>query len=384
MSTDSPICNLPYIKKIQENVLAVDPHQFDALYKDFLDYPIVAGIGSGRSERAINIACGQLTLMKNSKIYLTPRGPGSPWGRIKESMHFWEETYHGKKILIVLGSGSGKTSYATTAAKDIKEYMEETKSDMFKVDVITSHPSSEVGMVGQKYGNVLELKGGVKKESSGEERFDEGGMMRDLFELGKLFILSIIIKGVYHDSKPVEVRNSLKEELATVGKLVDYSLTNPFYSKAVDVLETRCNVFKNCSGIGDEVTHMTLIRLDHVKEALGERVYFQNPPRPRAGDFQLTVSYSGGSPHIIDTASTFVNLGANQFSVIGGVGSGLEKVSTSSLILPEDTVKGQPRMFYMWTAYALSALPLKLVEKLDKRGIKLPSGILDYYHSITE
>lgn len=384
MAIDLTICNLPYINKIGEYVLSIDPNQFDAIYQDFLDYQVIVGIGSGRSERAINIGCGQLPLIGNSKVYLTPRGPGSPWGSIKEAMHFWEEVYQRRKILIVLGSGSGKTSYAITVAREIEEYLEQTKSDRFKVDTITSYPSSEVGRVGEKYGNVLELKGAVKREKTEEEKFDETGMMRDLFELGKLFVLSKITKGVYNHSEATNVRNSFKEELTTVGRLVNYSLSNPFYSKIIDNLETRCNAFRNGFGIGDEVVFMTLIRLDHVKEALGERVYFQNPPHPRAGDVQLTVSYGGEEPHTINTARKFVEFGGNQYSVIGGIGSGLEKVSTNSLIFPETTIKGQPRMFYMWAAFALSTLPIKLVEKLNGRGINLPPGILDYYHSVTE
>ena len=54
------------------------------------------------------------------------------------------------------------------------------------------------------------------------------------------------------------------------------------------------------------------------------------------------------------------------------------------MILEEDVKPGQPRRFYMRTAYLLSPLPVKLAERLSKKGLILPEYVLNWYHSVTE
>jgi 6-phospho-3-hexuloisomerase len=129
---------------------------------------------------------------------------------------------------------------------------------------------------------------------------------------------------------------------------------------------------------------MTLIRLDHIKRTLGENVHIINPPRPRAGDFQLSISYSGETKTVANTGRIFRKLGGHQFSIIGRKGSHLEQHSDSSLILDEEIKLGQPRKFYTRAAFVASPIPIKLIEKLGERGISLPEAILKYYHAVTE
>ena len=166
--------------------------------------------------------------------------------------------------------------------------------------------------------------------------------------------------------------------------MIDSSLTSEFYKSAINILETRCNVFRNSKGTGDEVTRMTLIRLDHVKRALGDDVHIINPPRPRAGDFQLSVSYSGETKTVVNTGRIFRRLGGHQFSIVGRKNSHLERHSDFSLVLEEEAKLGQPRKFYTRAAFVASPIPIELIEKLGERGISLPEAILRYYHAVTE
>jgi 6-phospho-3-hexuloisomerase len=64
--------------------------------------------------------------------------------------------------------------------------------------------------------------------------------------------------------------------------------------------------------------------------------------------------------------------------------STLTEKSDLRIVLEEETRLGQPRRFYMRAAYVLSPLPVKLVERLGERGLRLPEYILNWHHSLTE
>lgn len=115
-----------------------------------------------------------------------------------------------------------------------------------------------------------------------------------------------MIDAIYEDAKAEDLPNLAERELQTISRMIDDSLESEFYKSTVNLLETRCHVFRNSKGAGDEVAKMTFIRLDHIKRALGDRVYIMNPPRPRLVTFNYqyptlaklkhlsaTVEYSG-------------------------------------------------------------------------------------------
>ena len=56
----------------------------------------------------------------------------------------------------------------------------------------------------------------------------------------------------------------------------------------------------------------------------------------------------------------------------------------SEPFLEEEVKPGQPRRFYMRAAYVLSPLPVKLAERLEEKGLKLPEYIMNWYHSVTQ
>jgi len=382
----SKICSIPYINKIKENVLGIKPEQLKWLFKNLKSHSIIIPVASGRSKHAMNIPLSQATLMKNPKTVLSLEGPEFPWGSIYEAAPVLEQRYKNQKILVLFNSGTGETEDTLNVAYDILRYIAETKSKKFTIFAITSNRNSSLGKLAREVGHILELKSIGKREvhKKKNDRYVETGIMRDVFELGSCFLLQTIVDAIYVDAQADEVYGLAEKEFQTIGKMIDNSLDSEFYKSAINLLETRCHVFRNSKGTGDEVAKMTLIRLDHIKRALGDDVYIMNPPRPRAGDFQLSISYSGETKTVVNIGRIFRRLGGHQFSIIGRKSSHLEQHSDLSLILEEEAKLGRPRRFYTRAAFVASPIPIRLIEKLGERGISLPEAILRYYHAVTE
>jgi len=380
------ICSVPYINKIKDNVLEIKLEQLKWLFRNLKTHSIIIPVASGRSKHAMNIPLSQATLMKNPKTVLSLEGPEFPWGSIYEAAPVLEQRYKNQKILVLFNSGSGETEDTLNVAYDIARYIAETKSKKFTIFAITANGKSSLGKLAKETGHILELKSGEKVEPHRKRnnRYVETGIMRDVFELGSCFLLQTIVDAIYTRAEADEVYDVAEKEFRTIGKMIDDSLDSDFYKSAINLLETRCHVFKNSKGTGEEVAKMTLIRLDHIKRALGDDVHIINPPRPRAGDFQLSISYLGETKTVVNTGRIFRKLGGHQFSMIGRKNSHLEHHSDSSLILEEEATFGQPRKFYTRAAFVASPIPIKLIEKLEQRGISLPEAILRYYHAVTE
>ena len=374
-------CRIPYINSIRRNVLSVDSEELRDLYEDLRRYDVIVGVGSGRAKHAMNIPLSQAATMKKPKTIISLEGPSFPWGSIYEAAPILEKRYGGR-ILFLFNSGSGETEDPCSVARDLEKYIEETKTEKLTVDAITSNPNSTIGRVAGKYGHVVRLKG--KEAIPRGDMYAETGVMRDLFELGSCLLLQMCVDALYRDLESEMIYELAEEEFQTISEIINRSIDSEFYREAVNILETRCHVFRNSKGIGDEVVRATLIRLAHVKQAVGDEVYITNPPRPRAGDFQLSVSYSGATSSVINSSRIFRELGGYQFSVIGSKGTELEKYSTQSLILEEEVKPGQPRRFYTRALFVLSPLIIKLIERYQERGITLTEPILSYYHSVTE
>jgi len=380
------ICReVPYINKVKENVLGIKPEQLKRLFKSLKTHSVIIPVASGRSKYAMNIPLSQATLMKNPKTVLSLEGPEFPWGSIYEAAPILEQRYKNQKILVLFNSGSGETEDPLNAAYDIVRYIAETKSKKFTIFAITSNRNSSLGKLAKEVGHILELKSIGKREAPKKNSsYVETGIMRDVFELGSCFLIQTIVDAIYADANTDDIYDMAEKEFQTIGKMIDNSLDSEFYKSAINLLETRCHVFRNSKGTGDEVAKMTLIRLDHMKRALGDNVYIINPPRPRANDFQLSISYSGEAKTVVNISRIFRKLGGHQFSIIGRKGSHLERYSDSSLILEEEVKLGQPRKFYTRAAFVASPIPIKLIEKLGERGISLPEAILKYYHAVAE
>jgi 6-phospho-3-hexuloisomerase len=372
------ICQIPYIDKIYKNVMEVDENELLSFYSDLLCSDCIVILGSGRSRYAASIPLSQIA-MTTDKIVIEPDDIGFPGGNLYNAAKKLEERY--EKISIVVNSGRGESLVPRIHAKEIVEYIEKTGNRNFTIDVITSNPSSPLGKIGSKYGHLIMLKGReeVKKSQSYEER----GIMGDMFELGSCYLLQSLAIGLFREDVN-EIFNYMNNELPKIGEKIDES--EEIYNSVIDILERRCSVFGSAKGTGEKVINMTLIRLHHVKRALGDMVYRArgiNTPRPRKGDIQISVSASGRTEAVLEWTRTVKKVGGYQFSIIGDKNSPLGKLSDFVIELDSDEEPG-PRNFYVRAAFVLSPLPLKLIERLDEKGLKLPEYLLEYYHSAIE
>jgi len=96
------------------------------------------------------------------------------------------------------------------------------------------------------------------------------------------------------------------------------------------------------------------------------------------------VSFSGETKPVIIWCDVFKKLKGIVLSITGIKKSTLAEKSDFQITLEETVKPGQPRRFYMRTAYVLSPLPVKLAERLRERGLKLPEYIINWYHSVTQ
>jgi len=168
---------------------------------------------------------------------------------------------------------------------------------------------------------------------------------------------------------------------------VDSHIESETYAHLVDLLERRTNVFLGGKGTANEIVKMTAVRLFHIKVFLGDNVYIArgvNTPHPRAGDLEILLSYSGETKPVISWCNIFKKLNGTVLAITGSEDSTLAKKSDLRITIEEATKPGQPRRFYLRAAYILSPLPVKLAEKLDERGLKLPEYIISWYHSVTQ
>lgn len=377
------ISGVEYVNRISDNLLKVKKESLLPLYEDLRSADCIICGGSGRSLHSLNIAMSQIATMKNSKVVITREDVGFP-GRGMYDAASKLEKRHGK-IVLLINSGSGESEDPKNLAEDLEKYLEETASEKFMMGLITSNPDSSIANIVRRYGNVAKVEGRGKQFPSGA--YSETGIMGDIFELGSLFLLQMITEAIFED-RPVErVFELINEEAPVLGEIIDGIVDSEAYKVSIDFLERRSDVFLGGRGTAEEVAKMTAIRLFHIKKFLGDNVYIArgvNTPRPRAGDFEILISYSGETKPVVIWGNTFRNLGGTVLSLIGSKGSSLERNSDLKVLLEERVEPGRPRKFYMRTAYALSCLPILLTERLSLKGLKLPEYILNWYHSVIE
>jgi 6-phospho-3-hexuloisomerase len=178
-----------------------------------------------------------------------------------------------------------------------------------------------------------------------------------------------------------------EEEFAKLGPIIDSNADSETYAKLVDTMERRTNIFLGGRGTANEIVKMTAVRLFHIKSFLGDNVYIArgvNTPRPRAGDLEILLSFSGETKPVIMWCDIFKKLKGEVMSITGTPDSTLCKKCDCHITLEETVKLGQPRRFYMRAAYVLSPLPVKLAERLSERGLKLPEYVMSWYHSVTQ
>ncbi|HVP17147.1 MAG TPA: SIS domain-containing protein [candidate division Zixibacteria bacterium] len=382
----SRVSRIGYINRIRDNLLNVRKRELASLYADLKAADCVVCGGSGRSLYSLNAAMSQIAISHigwRNKVVLTPDDPGFPGKNMYDAAAELERRYN--KIFFLINSGSGVSGDPLVLAQDLSKYISEKKSSKFSMGLITSNLNSPLAEIVCKCGHVVELTGRGRAKPSLD--YSEMGIMGDIFELGSLLLLCMMTEAMFRNLEPTEVLQLCEEEFAKLGPMVDSITESDTYSRLVDILEKRTDVFLGGKGTANEIVKMAAIRLFHLKSTLGDNVYIArgvNTPPPRPGDLEILVSYSGETKPVIAWCDILRKLNGTVLSITGTKKSTLKEKSDLQITLEEEAKPGQPRRFYMRAAYVLSPLPVRLVERLGERGLRLPEYIINWHHSLTE
>ncbi len=386
MKIKDKVCRIGYINRIRDNILNVRRRELSPLYEDLKSADCVVCGGSGRSLYSLNAAMSQIAISQigwRNKVVLTPDDPGFPGKNMYDAAAELERRYN--KTLMLLNSGSGVSGDPLVMAQDLSKYIDEKKTAKLSMGLITSGMKSPLAEIVHKYGHVVELRGRGRAKPSFD--YSEVGIMGDIFELGSLLLLSMMTEAIFRNLEADAVVGLCEEEFSKLGPMVDSIDESETYSRLVDVLERRTSVFLGGKGTASEIVKMCAIRLSHIKSTLGDSVYIArgvNTPPPRPGDVQILVSFSGETKPVISWCDILKKMNGTVLSITSAEKSTLSQKSDLRIVLGEETRLGQPRRFYMRVAYVLSPLPVKLVERLGQRGLRLPEYIINWRHSLTE
>lgn len=386
MTIKSKISSIGFANKIRDNVLAIKKSNLAPLYEDLKAADCVVCSGAGRSLYSLNASISQIALSQvgwRNKVVITPDDPGFPGKNMYDAAHDLERRY--KKILLLMNSGSGYSDDPLGMAQDLSKYIEETNTNKFRMGLLTSTLESPLAQITNKHGTAVQIKGRGKMRPS--DVYSETGMMGDIFELGTLELLNSMIEAIVRNLDVDKVFTIAEEEFEIIGDFIDMNVESETYTKLVDILERRTNVYLGGRGTANEIAKMTGVRLFHIKTALGDNVFMTrgvNTPHPRAGDLEILVSYSGESNPVLIWCDVLKKFNGIVLAITGKKSSTLATKSDMQIILEEETRPGTPRRFYTRAAFVLSPLPVKLAERLAIRGLKLPEYILSWYHSVTQ
>jgi D-arabinose 5-phosphate isomerase GutQ len=380
------ISSIGYVNKIRDNILAISRKSLLPLYEELKAADCVVCGGSGRSLYSLNAAMSQIAISQvgwRNKVVLTPDDPGFPGKNMYDAAADLERRY--KKTLLLMNSGSGYSDDPLVMAQDLARYIEERKTSRFSMGLLTSALESPLAQITSQHGHVVPLKGRGKSKPSFE--YSETGMMGDIFELGTLSLMGMMIEAIFRNLEVDDVFELCSEEFDKIGTMIDANVESETYTQLVDLLEKRTNVFLGGKGTANEIAKMTGVRLFHIKSFLGDNVYVTrgvNTPHPRAGDLEILMSYSGETKPVIIWADVMKKFNGTVLAITGTKDSTLAKKADLKIIVEEEVKSGAPRRFYTRAAFALSPLPVKLAERLAQRGLNLPEYIISWYHSVTQ
>jgi len=379
------ISSVGYVNRIMDNILRVRKRELLPLYEDLKSADCVICGGSGRSLYSLNAAMSQIAISQigwRNKVVLTPDDPGFPGKDLYDAASELERRY--KRILLLINSGSGRSDDPLTMAQDLTRYIADKKSSKFSMGLLTSNLSSPLADIVRPHGHVVELKG---RSGRPYLEYTETGIMGDMFELGTLLLSCMMVEAIFRNLGVDDVLRLCQEELVKLGPIIDSNMESETYTRLIDVLERRSNVFLGGKGTANEIVKMAAVRLFHIKGFLGDNVYIArgvNTPHPRARDLEVLVSFSGETRPVITWCNVFRKLNGIVLAVTGTKKSTLAERSDLQITLEEEAKPSHPRRFYMRAAYVLSPLSVKLAERLSERGLKLPEYIVNWYHSVIE
>lgn len=380
------ISSMTFVNRIFQNLEQTNRNEIEALYHDMKGAGVILPSGEGRSKGALSIACSEMAKMRGGKLVLDRGDIGFPGRNMIEAAPILKQRFG--QVCLLINSGSGKSLMPLLDAQGLAMHIaEQGNSRDFRVDVVTSERESPIGKLGSRYGNVLVLKGRQPDEEPTESKeFRSTGIMEDLFILGTGVLFQAIAEALYEEAASERVIARSKELSTEIGTLVDQIVVSDFFKALVEALEQRHSCFFVGLGSGREVARMTAVRVGHVKRAMGDQIYVageSNTPAPRAGDVLVVISHSGETEIVAGWCKNFKRMGAVVASILGNPDSTIGAASDLSFTIRGDSSEGRPNSFYVKSAFALSPLPIYMVERIAERGLRLPEYILKWHHSVT-
>lgn len=380
------ISSVTFVNRIFQNLEQANRSEIEAVYHDIMGAGVILPSGEGRSKGALSIACSEMAKMRGGKLVLDRGDIGFPGRTLSEAAPILRQRFG--QVCLLINSGSGKSLMPLLDAQQLAMYAANHGNPKdFRIDVVTSDRDSPIGKVGARYGNVLLIKGREPEEMPTESKeFRTTGILEDMFILGTGVLFHSMAEAMNEEASADRVIMRSKELFTEIGSVVDEMVKSDFFRTLVDALEQRHSCFLVGLGSGREVARMTAVRIGHVKRAMGDQIYVageSNTPGPRAGDVLIVISHSGETEIVAGWCKNFKKMGALVASVVGNPDSTIGAASDTSFTIKGERIEGKPDSFYVKTAFALSPLPIYLVEKVAERGLRLPEYILRWHHSVT-
>jgi hypothetical protein len=367
------ICEcFPYINETADNVQRINEEVVEKLLENLRGADCLVLAAEGRSKAALHIGIGQI----NREVKLV-EDIDFPGRNLLEAVPVLKERY--KKISLVINSSSGKTTTPTEIAREMAGYIQKyDHNKQFSIDVVTSKPRSSIARIGKRYGTVLKLSG-PKSKAKTMDLVLKQGIMNDVYELGSLVLFQKLKEAINEGRDHQWVIDGMNKEMEAVGSILDQCVDSEVYQSLAENMSTRGHATVGGRGPGRNVAEMTVIRLQHVKRAMGDQAYLSGElaPKPRHGDCLLLVSWSGENKPLSAWQHEYKSSGASTFSIVGNQSTLSE--ATDSIIMESPATQ-----FYLRAAFLLSPLPLLLVKNLKEYGLGLPPEIMTWYHSSTE
>lgn len=328
----------------------------------------------------------ELAKMRDGKIVIDRGDIGFPGREIAEAAPILKQRFG--RVCMLINSGSGKSMTPLVDAQNLASYIGKTGAIRdYTIDLVTSDINSPLAKIASKYGSVLELMGREEVHEAEEAKvFRDVGIMEDTFILGSGALFHAIAETLYDKALPGKAYEYAKEICMEAAKVVEKSLSSNFYEFVTRKLETRSIGFFAGLGSSYEVARMTAVRVGHIKRAIGDHIYVareSSTPAPRHGDLLIVISSSGETELVTAWCKSFKRLGGQIAAVVGKADSTIGSMADTVLEIPARSEPGRPNRFYVYAEFALSPLPILLVESLEAKGFRLPEYILRWHQSVT-
>jgi len=380
------VSSLGYINRIYNNISSVRIDDLERLLHDVQSAGVIIPLGEGRSKGALSIAVSEMAKMRDGKIVVDRGDIGFPGREISDAAPILKQRFG--RVCLLVNSGSGRSITPLVDVQNLASYIGKTGAFRdYTIDLVTSDLTSPLAKIASKYGSVLELMGREEVHEAEEAKvFRDVGIMEDTFILGSGAIFHAIAETLNHKALPSKAYEYAKEVAMEAGKIVDKSINSDFYNFVTTRLETRSLAFFAGLGSSFEVARMTAVRVAHIKRAIGDQVYVAretSTPAPRQGDLLIVISSSGETEIVSTWCKSFRRMGGQIAAVVGNADSTIASMADAVLEIPASREPGTPNRFYIYAAFALSPLPILLVESLESKGFRLPEYILRWHQSVT-